>query len=270
MEQKLSFNRCVTVNFHNKTSRTLNKTSGNFETEWGLHNVQAPQTINSGDNVQWDQKSDITQNLIASASYSFAQDNGQTGSVSVGWNNSKSKSNEYTLSLTTPGKEGIYYINYTGGSGDESTIDVVFYEFPYNLPQWWRFGSIPDGHVLVASDSSSVIAGPNSDVLSDDPSVYWIAMNPKTGENAWPPYNGTFKIFNRKYQAFLTASDWQNNKVCLWIGGDGPDQYWYWKNNDGQFWLMNAYSNLSLMPSGDGLVVGPPDGNQWWSVDYGG
>ena len=265
MEQKFDLNRCVTVIFHNQTSKVLNKTSGDFNVEWGEHNVQAPGVINPGDTVQWDQKSDASQDISGSAAYSFALDGGSTGSLSMWWSNPREGSNQYSVSSDP---SGLFFISYSGGGGTEATIQVRFYEFAYDTTQCWDLVSCPAGQVVEASDSGAVISVPNSEVLSSR-DLQWIAIDPTTGATAWSPgYNGKFKIFNRSRKAFLTASDWQNNKVCLYVGDDGPDQYWYWNSSGGGPWLMNAYSNLALTPSGDGLVVASPDPSQWWDPGY--
>lgn len=263
MEQKFSFNRCVTVNFHNQTSRTLSRTSGDFTVEWGEHSVQAPPTINPGETVQWDQKSDFTQSLIFTETYSFSTADGQNGNISIYWNNSPSQSNVYSVGCSI---SGLFYISYTGGSGDESTIDVVFYEFAYNQSQFWNLISQEDSTVLAASDNNSVIAIPFSPSIYSDPACQWLAIDPKSGAVADQGYGGTFKIINKKYQSFLTAFMYSNNNIGLYFGNDGPDQYWYWKHHDtiDAYSLINYNCNLALLPSGNIFCAGQFSPNQWW------
>ncbi len=223
MEQKLSFNRCVTVNFNNESNRTLNKTSDDFLYDRSLHNVQAPSAIQPGESVTWDQKLDVAMSVQGNAAYSFSLDDGSTGSLSVSWSNPIDGSNQYSLSSEP---SGLFFISYTGGGGTEATINVRFYEFAYDTPGgWWSLFSNPGGQVLETSDSGSVIAAPNSD--ADNPnSLEWITIDPTTGATTAASYgetSGKFKIFNRNHKAFLTASDWQNNKICLYVGNDGTD-----------------------------------------------
>jgi hypothetical protein len=271
-EKKFDFNRCVTVNFSNQSTRTLSKTSGDFETEWGLHNVQAPTTIYPQELVTWDQKSDFTDNLVASASYSFSQDDGTTANILVAWNNSKGESNSYTVSCDAP---DLFAISYTGGSGDESTIYVLFYECAYNYPDsfWYQISYETQG--VLSASSANTIGLAEIDLTRADTSQQWAMVDPKTSIVLnWNNVGDAviFKLFNRKYKGFLVASGWQNNNVILYVGNDGQDQYWNVNTevNSPRWSFVNENCKLALIASSTGGLAMVPleQDTSGWVLGY--
>jgi hypothetical protein len=222
---------------------------GTWEIEGGLYNVFPPTTINPSQSVQWDEKRDLFNNCVASVTYGFRADDGQEESVYISWNNSMSQENEYTVTCTPPDK---YFISYTGGSGDESTINVTLYEFPYEC-FWYNIYSKAEEYNLRAEpDARSIVFGTKEQVK--DPEQQWALVDPYTGWDCSNP-DGTaamgftcFKIFNRKYQKFLSSPD--GSGVYLEDGSYDSKQLWTWRNGEvplfGGNALINIHNNLAL------------------------
>ncbi|MGO4210479.1 hypothetical protein AB4Y89_21275 [Terriglobus sp. 2YAB30_2] len=273
IEQKSAY-RCVTVKFSNRTSKTLTMTGGGtWEIEGGLYNVFPPTTINPSQNVQWDEKRDLLNNCIASVTYGFGADDGQEESVYISWNNSESQENEYTVTCTPPDK---YFISYTGGSGDESTINVTLYEFPYEC-FWYNIFSAPEYiNLRVEGDPGSLTVMFGTKEQVQDPEQQWALVDPYTGWDCSNP-DGTaamgytcFKIFNRKYQQFLSTDG-----IVLIVedGSYDSKQNWTWRNADVDISrmgnaLINMSYNLAVGSSGFGGagLVPNDDSSPYWDT----
>jgi hypothetical protein len=259
--EALSLNRSVTVNFMNANSCNLNRTSPDFERTAGLHNVEPLAVIQPGQSVQWVEKTSALAWFSWYADYSF-----DGGSLSVSWSNPIHGSNEYTVSCNP---DGPYVISYQGGSGTEATIDVCFYEPCYNAA--WVLLQTDSGASLVATGDNSV-ACCNSGI-SDE--ALWAVVDLTTGANVDFINNsdGNFKISNKKYMKWLTVYMYSGNTLGLYLGADGPDQYWF-RTRDTENWgagastVTNVNCNLLLSARGSEVWVAQPDSSllQAWSV----
>jgi hypothetical protein len=168
------------------------------------------------------------------------------------WSNPLEGSNQYSVSSDP---SGLFFISYTGGGGTEATIDVRFYEFGYGVDAWFNIVA-PDGCRLLASSNNSVTMSADTG-YSDDPAQLWQTIDPTTGYEAWMSCGFTFKLFNKKYKTFLTAFMNNDYNIGLYVGNDGPDQYWSWLDWEGTghlvAYLLNNNCQCTLMAL-DGFV----------------
>jgi hypothetical protein len=240
MSEKIDFNRSTTVNFYNNTSLTLNLTGHNCQGDSILHNVPPPGAIQPGQQVQWIQKvSALEWYDNQYASYGFSG-----GSLKVEWSNPISSGNTYSVSCDPPSD---YNITYTGGSGQEATINVYFVQLKFNgltyrpmfNVKYQKYLTCADGFVLTLEGSND-----NPNMLPG--SQLWAIADASGQNDAVLDGNGTtVKLINHATQTYVTLLRGLDNILVGNPEQDSPDQRWqaqYWDNPSG--WLFMATNRV--------------------------